>query len=176
MEKFLNRKVIYKGKVLRLEVDQVACEGGVTSFREIVRHHGGAGILCVENEKVLLVKQYRYAYQEELYEIPAGKLEENEDPYRAAMREFEEETGNKALDIMPLMTIYPTVGYSDEKIYLYLVTKYKKTSTHFDEDEQIESNFYDIKEVLQMIQMGKIQDAKTICALETYLLKKNKIM
>ncbi|MCI9181734.1 MAG: NUDIX hydrolase [Acholeplasmatales bacterium] len=173
MEKFLNRKVIYDGKVVRLELDQVQCSNGLISDREIVRHHGGAGILCITPEdKVLLIRQFRYAYKEILYEIPAGKLEMKEDPLEAAKREFEEETGNHALDMTYLMTIYPTVGYSNEKIYLYLVTKFEQTATHFDEDEDIESAFYDIKEALQMIQSGQIKDAKTICALQTYYLRK----
>ncbi|MDE5856176.1 MAG: NUDIX hydrolase, partial [Anaeroplasmataceae bacterium] len=112
MEKFLNRKVIYEGKILRLELDQVECENGNPAYREIVRHNGGAGILCITKEnKVLLVKQFRYAYNEVLYEIPAGKLEKNENPLSAAQREFEEETGNRALDMSYLTTIYPTCGY-----------------------------------------------------------------
>lgn len=176
MEKYLNRKTIYKGKILTLELDQVECENGKLAYREIVRHHGGAAILCInEEQKVLLIKQYRYAYDEVIYEIPAGKLEERELPFVAANREFEEETGNVALDMTYLTTIYPTCGYSNEKIYLYLVTRYKKTTTHFDEDEIIESIWVDFKEVLSMIQAGKIMDAKTICAIQAYLIKHNKI-
>ena len=107
MEKFLNRKVIYDGKVVRLELDQVQCSNGLISDREIVRHHGGAGILCITPEdKVLLIRQFRYAYKEILYEIPAGKLEMKEDPLEAAKREFEEETGNHALDMTYLMTTF----------------------------------------------------------------------
>lgn len=175
MEKFLNREIIYNGKILRLEKDTVECENGVHAYREIVRHHGGAAILCVAEEKVLLIKQFRYAYNEILYEIPAGKLEENEDPLDAAMREFEEETGNLALDMSYLTTIYPTCGYSSEKIYLYLVTQFKKTITHLDEDEVIEPLWIDVKEVLDMIANGEIKDAKTICALQMYLMNQNKI-
>lgn len=175
MEKYLNRKIIYEGKILRVELDQVECENGRLAYREIVRHHGGAGVLCVsEGNKVLLIKQFRYAYQEELYEIPAGKLEEKEEPFTTALREFEEETGNEALDMTYLTTIYPTCGYSDEKIYLYLVTKFKKTKTHFDEDEVIHSYWIDIEEVLQMIKEGSIKDAKTICAIQAYFLVKKR--
>ena len=122
MEKYLSRTILYEGKILRLEKDQVLCDNGNIADREIVRHHGGAAVLCItEEQDVLLIKQFRYAYQEVLYEIPAGKLEANEDPKLAAVRELEEETGKKALDIIYLNTIYPTCGYSDEKIYIYYV-------------------------------------------------------
>lgn len=176
MEKFIKRKIIYNGKILRLEKDEVECENGKLAYREIVRHNGGAAILCItEAQKVLLIKQYRYAYDETLYEIPAGKLETNEDPLEAAQREFEEETGNQALDISYLTTIYPTCGYSNEKIYLYLVTQFKKTKPHLDEDEVIEPIWINFNEVLSMIESGKIKDAKTICAIQAYLIKQKKM-
>lgn len=177
MEKFLSRKTIYSGKILTLELDQVKCENGALANREIVRHNGGAAVLCItEENKVLLIKQFRYAYNEILYEIPAGKLEKEEDPLSAAQREFEEETGNVALDMSYLTTIYPTCGYSSEKIYLYLVTKFQKTETHFDEDEVIEPIWLDLKDVLSMIERGEIKDAKTICAIQAYLIKQKKIV
>lgn len=177
MEKYLSRTILYEGKILRLEKDQVLCENGKTATREIVRHRGGAAVLCItEEQEVLLIKQFRYAYQETLYEIPAGKLEKDEDPKLAAIREFEEETGKKALDMTYLNTIYPTCGYSDEKIYLYYVSSFKESKTHWDEDEQIEVAWVNLKKVLQMIQSGEIKDAKTICAIQSYLLHQNKIV
>ncbi len=177
MEKFLNRKVLYQGRILRLELDQVECENGKLAYREIVRHHGGAAILCVtEEEKVLLIRQFRYAYNEVLYEIPAGKLEENEDPMAAAFREFEEETGNQAINLSYLTTIYPTVGYTDEKIYIYLVTQFIKTKPHLDEDEVIDPIWIDLEEVVHMIEQGIIRDAKTICAIHSYLIQQHKII
>lgn len=176
MEKFLNRKIIYDGKILRLELDQVECKNGKSAYREIVRHNGGAAILCITRDnKVLLIKQYRYAYNEVLYEIPAGKLEKEEDPLSAAQREFEEETGNRALDMSYLTTIYPTCGYSSEKIYLYLVTKFEQAKPHLDEDEFVEPIWLDLREVLEMIQNGILKDAKAICAIQAYLIKQNKI-
>ena len=176
MEKFLNREVIYEGKVLRLELDQVECENGKSAYREIVRHNGGAAILCISKEnKVLLIKQFRYAYNEVLYEIPAGKLEKEEEPLSAAQREFEEETGKLALDMSYLTTIYPTCGYTNEKIYLYLVTRFEQSKPHLDEDEFVEPIWLDLKEVLEMIQKGIIRDAKTICAIQAYLIQQKKI-
>lgn len=176
MERYLNRKTIYNGKILTLQLDQVECDNGTLAYREIVRHHGGAAILCISKEKkVLLIRQYRYAYDEVIFEIPAGKLEQKENPLDAAKREFEEETGHMALDMTYLTTIYPTCGYSDEKIYLYFVTQFKKTETHFDEDEVIESIWIDLEKVLSMIASGQIKDAKTICAIQAYLIYQHKI-
>ena len=172
-EKKIDGKVIYDGKIIKVFKDRVLCPNGNESVREIVNHNGGAGVLLInDKEEILLVKQFRYAYKEELYEIPAGKLELNEDPYYAALRELEEETGNKANELEYLGKIYPTCGYSDEVIYLYLAKNTKVTKTNFDEDEFIESNFYPLDEVKIMIKDGKIKDAKTICALEYYSLLK----
>lgn len=172
MEKKLDGKVIYDGRILKLELDSVLCENNMKSYREIIRHNGGAGVLCIKGNRVLLVKQFRYAYNELLYEIPAGKLEKNEDPMEAALRELEEETGYRALNVRYLTNIYPTCGYSDEKIYLYLVDDVVEAKTNLDADEFIETNWFDLNEVLEMIRNGLIRDAKTICAINLYLLNK----
>ncbi len=173
IEKRLSGETIFEGHVVKLVKDKVLCPNGNESFREIVRHNGGAAVLCInENEEILLVKQFRYAYDEVMYEIPAGKLEKNEDPLLAAKRELEEETGNKADSLDFLGAIYPTCGYSSEIIYLYLAKNCKKTQTHFDDDEVIESKFYKLDDVKNMILNGEIKDAKTICALSYYLMRK----
>ena len=173
-EKKLESTLLYDGKVVHLVLDKVLCPNGNVANREIVHHNGGAGVLCLnDKEEVLLVRQFRYAYKEELLEIPAGKLELNEDPYDAAIRELEEETANKANELKYLGCIYPTCGYSDEKIYLYLALNTLITKTNLDEDEFIESKFYPLNLVLEMIKDGRIKDGKTICAIQYYLLNKN---
>lgn len=170
-EKKISGEVLFEGKVVRLERDKVLCPNGVESYREVVRHNGGAAILCVTSDnKVLLERQFRYPYDEVIYEIPAGKLEKGEDPYDAAIREFEEETGNKTEKLESLGVIYPTCGYSAEKIYLFLAKDFKKTKTNFDIDEIIETELFDIEKVEEMIKNGEIKDAKTICALYQYKL------
>jgi ADP-ribose pyrophosphatase len=172
IEKKIDGEVLYDGKIIRVERDTVLCPNGKSAFREVVRHNGGAAILCItKDDKVLLERQFRYPYIEVIYEIPAGKLEKGEDPYQAALREFEEETGNKAESLEHLIDIYPTCGYSSEIIYLYLAKDFVKTETNFDEDEVIESEFIPLDEVKAMIKDGRIKDAKTICALSVYLLK-----
>ena len=167
----LSGEIVFDGKIFKIHKDIVMCPNGNKATREILHHNGGAGVLCLnEKNDVLLERQFRYAYGETLYEIPAGKLEIGEDPYVAATRELEEETGNKADTLTPLGVIYPTCGYSDEKIYLYLARNTKITHTNFDEDEVISSEYYPLEEVMLMIKDGKIKDAKTICAINYYLM------
>lgn len=173
-EKKIEGEVLYAGRVVRLERDRVLCPNGRESVREVVRHNGGAAILCLNaQEEVLLIRQFRYPYNEILLEIPAGKLEKNEDPYTAAVRELEEETGNRAAGLEYLGKIYPTCGYSSEIIYLYLAKDYVFTETSFDEDECIEACFVPLSRVQEMILSGEIKDAKTICALSYYLMRKS---
>ncbi|MCI5583334.1 MAG: NUDIX hydrolase [Anaeroplasma sp.] len=175
-EKKIDGETIFEGKVVKVIKDKVLCPNGNESYREIVKHNGGAAILCVTpDKKILLEKQFRYAYDEIIYEIPAGKLECGEDPYQAALREFEEETGNHADSLEFLGSIYPTCGYSSEIIYIYLAKDYKKTTQKFDDDEVIELHYFSIEEVEEMILSGIIKDAKTICALNYYLLKYGKL-
>lgn len=172
-EKKIDGEEIYNGKVIHVVKDKVLCPNGNEAYREIVHHNGGAGVLCLNDKsEVLLERQFRYAYGEVLYEIPAGKLEKGEDPYDAAIRELEEETANKASKLDYLGVIYPTCGYSDEKIYLYLATNTIITKTNFDNDEFLVCDFYPLDEVLNMIKDGRIKDAKTICAIQYYLLNK----
>ena len=134
-EKKLSGKTVYDGKIIKVQVDEVELPDGSVSKRECVRHHGGAAVLYVEGGKILLVKQFRYLYGEEIYEIPAGKVEEGEDPSLTAKRELEEEAGYIAEKITPLLTIYPTPGYTDEKIYIYFAENCKKTKQKLDKGE-----------------------------------------
>lgn len=174
-EKKIDGEVMFDGKIVRVERDRVLCPNGNVSYREVIRHNGGAAVLCVTpNDEIILEKQFRYAYDDVLYEIPAGKLEKDEDPYEAALRELEEETGNKASKLELLNIIYPTCGYSSEKIYIYLATDYIKTETSLDEDEVIDLELVPIDKALEMIIDGTIKDAKTICALTTYVIKYRK--
>lgn len=164
----IESETIYDGKVIHVRKDKVLCPNGNTSFREIVDHHGGVGILAFVGTKVILVKQYRYAYEEEMYEIPAGKMELNEEPIVTGARELEEETGYHADKLEYLGKMYPSCGYTNEIIYLYLAKDLKKEETHFDDDEVIDTYYIEYEEVLKMIKEGKITDAKTICAIQFY--------
>ena len=173
-EKQLSSKLIYDGKVVKLYVDDVKCPNNNISKREIVKHNGGVCVLAIVDDKVILEKQYRYAYDEVLYELPAGKLEINEDSYVAGLRELEEETGYKAKSLINYGKMYPTCGYSNEIIYLYVAEGLSKSKRNLDEDEFIDIEFVEMDKVIEMINQGIIKDAKTICLISKYLLANKK--
>ena len=165
-EKKLDGKEIFRGRILRVEVDQVELENGAVSRREVVRHPGGAAILPVDAEgNATLVRQLRYAFGREILEIPAGKLEPGEDPKTAAVRELEEECGLVAGEITDLGCIYPSVGYDDEVIYLFLARELSTTVARPDDGEFVTLEQYPLEELTGMAERGEIRDAKTVTAI-----------
>ena len=168
-EKVLKENRIFKGRILEFYNDDVLCANNVVTTREYIKHPGGVCILGFIDGKIPLVKQYRYALQKELLELPAGKLEKGENPEVGAIREYEEEVGYKVLEIQKLGSIIPTCGYSNEVIHLFYAKKLQKTHTNFDIDESIDICLYPLDEVLKMIDDGKIIDAKTIAVIYHYL-------
>ena len=167
-EKKISSRVEYDGKILKLEVDGVLLPDGTESVRECVRHSGGAAVLLIVDNKVALVRQYRYLYGKEIYEIPAGKMEEGEDPSFAAMRECGEETGYRA-EVEHLVDIYPSPGYTDEVIHIYLAKNAQFIGQHTDEGEFLSCEFMPLEKVVEMIESGEICDAKTVVAVYKYL-------
>lgn len=167
-EKKLDGKTLYKGKILTLELDDVLLPDGAESKREIIRHSGGAAVLSVEDGKVLLVRQFRYAYGSEIYEIPAGKLNAGEDPAVAAARELKEETG-VAADLRPFVKIYPTPGYTDEIIHIFLAENSTRSGQKLDKGEFLNVVYMPLGEVVSKIESGEICDAKTVVAIYKYL-------
>ena len=170
VEKTIKRNYIYKGKVVNLRCDDAELYNGEPCKREIIEHSGGACVLCENNGEILFFKKYRYAYGESLLEIPAGKLNAGEEPYQTALRELVEETGIKAKDAELLQVLYPTPGYTNEKIYIYEAFGGERVKTHLDEDEFLEVEWIPLDCVKQMLKRGEIKDAKTIIALQHYFL------
>lgn len=168
-ERELSQKILYRGKVVTLTVSEVELPNGHISTREVVRHPGGAAVLLVKDGKVLLERQFRFPYSEVIWEIPAGKLNMGEDPEKAALRELEEETGYRAESLRHLVDIYPTPGYTDEIIHIYLADAATMEGRHLDEDEFINAQFVALSEAERMIDSGEICDAKTIAAIYKYL-------
>lgn len=164
-EKTLNSQIVFSGKVVKVFKDDIELSDGTKAFREVVKHSGGVVILAIKDEKIILVKQFRYPMKEVLLELPAGKLEYGEDPFEAAKRELEEETGYCAEKWTDLGFVYTSPGYSDEKLYLYKAENLHYTCCHPDEGEIIQSFEYPIKEVMKMVNNGEINDAKTLCLL-----------
>lgn len=163
-EETVEKKYVYRGKILNLRCDDARLPDGKPCKREIVEHSGGAAVLCVKEGRIALVRQFRYAYGEELYEIPAGKLNAGEDPMLAAARELGEETGLSADALEPVMTLYPSPGYTDEKIYIFEAKGVREGRQHLDEGEFLRVEFVPVADVKAMIERGEIRDAKTIAA------------
>ncbi len=164
-EKTINSQLIFDGRVVKLYKDKIELPTGQESYREVVKHSGGVVIFAKKEDKVLLVKQFRYPMKEVLYELPAGKLEIGEDPFEAAKRELEEETGYCANKWTDLGYVYTSPGYSDEKLYLYMAEDLEFTHCHPDEGEILQALEYSYDDILKMIANGEINDAKTLCAI-----------
>jgi ADP-ribose pyrophosphatase len=170
-EKTIKKETIYDGKVINVTKDEVRCPNGETSIREIVHHRGGVAILFMVDGKFIFEKQFRYALNEEIIEMPAGKLEKGETPLEAAKRELLEETGYRPLDMIHLGDSYPTPGYSSEVIHLYYCPKAVKEERHLDSDESIDLIYLSLEEVEKLLQENKIKDSKSIAAIYLYKTK-----
>ncbi len=168
MEKMLNSTEIYKGAVIHVKKDEVLCENGIKSYRECVGAPGGVAILAIKDQQLLLVKQYRYVVQEETIEIPAGKIEPNEDLAVCAMRELEEETGYTCESMNKIFTFYPTPGFCSEVLHIYEAINLTKLDNpkEMDIDEVINSYFLDIKTAYEQVLDGTIKDSKTMIAIQ----------
>lgn len=167
-EETVSKNYIYRGKIVNLRCDDAVLPNGKPCKREVVEHSGGAAVLCVREGKVALVRQFRYAYGEEIYEIPAGKLSAGEDPAAAAARELSEETGLNTDRLKLLYVLYPTPGYTNEKIYIYEAENVSEGNSHLDEGEFLNVEYLPVEEAYAMIERGEIRDAKTIVALQNY--------
>ena len=165
-EKKINSQEIYSGKVFKITHDEVELCNGYKSFRDVVHHSGGVVIVAEKDEKLLMVQQFRYATNEVLYELPAGKLDkQGEDVLSAAKRELEEETGYNAENWENLGFIWTTPGFCSEKLYLFKASNLTFKGQHLDEGEVLNYISIDKEKVFNMIKTGEINDAKTICAL-----------
>lgn len=168
-ERCIKKEVIYDGKIIRVEKDDIELEDGHRSTREVVFNTGGVSVLAFTKEgKVILAKQFRYPSKEELYEIPGGKQNENESFIEAGMRELEEETGYVSDDVSYFGYFYPTVAYCSEIIHLVLAKNCVYKKQHLDEGEHVDVALYDYDEVKDMIFNNEIKDGKTIIALLKY--------
>jgi ADP-ribose pyrophosphatase len=158
---------IYTGKVINLDVDQVQFPDGSVGELEMIRHPGASAVLPFLSEpdgpdpQVMLIKQYRYAADSYLYEIPAGRLEPGEAPADCARRELKEETGCSAERIERLTTVYTTPGFTDEQIHLFMAIGLTYGEAHREADEFLELETVPFSRALAMIESGEIRDAKT---------------
>ena len=165
-EKTLASELIFDGRLLKVYRDEVGLTDGGTSVREFVHHPGGVAVVALDGEgNVCLERQFRYPYRKVVTEIPAGKLEPGEDPFETIQRELQEEIGATAARWDALGYVMPSVGYTDEMLYLYLARELTFGETHMDEDEFLECYKLPFGEALDMAADGRINDAKTATAL-----------
>lgn len=167
-EKTMKSDKVYEGKILNLKVDTVEMPDKKYSKREIIEHPGGVAMIALtSNDSLILVKQYRKAVEDFLIEIPAGKLELNEEPRETAIRELKEETGMESNKLTYLSEFYTSPGYCNEKIHLYLAEDLKKVDYEPEPGEFLEVLEFEIDELIKMVKMGEIIDSKTIIGILT---------
>ena len=161
-----NRTTLYQGRVFNLIRENVTLDNGVTADMEFVAHPGATAIIAMLNEsRVLLLKQYRHSLRKYIWEIPAGTLDPQESVISCAKRELIEETGYSADQWQKLAEITPVPGYSNERIHIYLATELQPAEQNLDKDEIIKVHEVEYSEAIEMINTGKIQDAKSIAGL-----------
>ncbi len=168
-EKTLSTEKIYSGRMISLQVDQVKVPNGTTHAREIVKHPGAVGIIAItDQQKLILVDQFRKPLERGLLEIPAGKLEPGELPTVTAARELEEETSLAADDLKLLYSFYTSPGFADEIIHLFVATGISsvENAAVCDEDEFVDVIEVTLGEALQLVADGQIKDAKTLIAVQ----------
>jgi ADP-ribose pyrophosphatase len=173
-EKTLRTEQIFSGKVISLQVEEVELPNGKTSKREIIKHPGAVAVIAItEDEKIVMVEQYRKALERNIIEIPAGKLEKGEEPKGCAIRELEEETGYECENIDWLISFYTSPGFADELVHLYVATGLKKklNAAALDEDEFVNLVEVSLDEALELMKDQKIYDAKTAFAVQYLQLK-----
>ena len=167
--KLLQREKKYSGKIIDLTIDRLLYPSGNETIREIIEHPGGAVILCVfENKDILLVKQYRHPFAKEVIELPAGKLDKNEDPLLCAQRELREETGFAAKQWSKLTSLYATPGFCNEILHVYIaqdVYHHELGNTLEEGEASIEVIRLPIIEAIAMIEREEIIDGKTIAGI-----------
>ncbi|WAA13825.1 NUDIX hydrolase [Fervidibacillus halotolerans] len=173
-EKTLKRETIFDGKIITLHVDEVELPNGKTSKREIVKHPGAVAIIMITDEdKLVLVEQYRKPLERSLFEIPAGKMENGESPETTAKRELEEETGYTCEKLNPIASFYTSPGFSDELVHLFKAENILKVENpKTEEDEFLRLHEVTFEQALTLIDEQKIYDAKTVYAIQYWKIQR----
>jgi ADP-ribose pyrophosphatase len=161
--RILESKTIFRGRVVELKVDRVIEPEGVEATREVVCHAGSVVIVPhLPDGRLILVRQYRYAVKESLWELVAGGMERGETPRQSARRELMEETGYHAGSLEPVIEFYPSPGVLSEKMHLIEAWDLTPAKAQPDPDERIEIGFFTIHKILEMIRSREIRDGKTL--------------
>jgi len=169
MEKWIKQAEIHKGKIFSLWGGPVALDNGEVAVREYIRHAGGVGIVPVVEGHVILIEQFRIAVERTLIELPAGRLEPNEEPMSCAARELEEEIGYRANRLIPIASYFASVGNSNERMYLFLALELEKTERRLEADERIQTIAMSLETVKEKLANQEFEDSKTIIGLREAL-------
>lgn len=174
-EKSLSQEYKYKGRVISLRVDKAELPNGDTAVREVIEHNGGVCVAAItEDDEVLMVKQFRYPYMEEIYELPAGKRDGDEEPLICGKRELREETGAEAGEYLFIGQLYPSPGYCGEIISMYVAKDLTFGNNELDKDEFLVCEKMPLNKAVSMVLNGEIKDAKTQAALlKLFLLRQS---
>ena len=167
----IESELVFKGRIINVYNDRVSLENGRETSREIVRHSGSVGMIAIDCNFIYLVRQYRYAVGDYLLEIPAGTLEKNESPEQCAIRELSEEIKMRPGSIKKIGTLYPSPGFIDEIMHLFLCFDLKPAHGNTDFDENIEIVKMDIDSLKEMILSRELRDGKTVTAVLLYLFQ-----
>ena len=161
-------EILFRGKVFDLQVDQIQYNSGNLGVREVALHPGGAVVVPIKDDgKIIMIRQYRYPLKKMLLELPAGKLEPDEDPFVCAVRELEEETGYKSDNVTKLGVIYTTPGFCTEALHIYLAKDLMPGEHNREEGEYgMEIHEYTLNEIDELIRSGELRDAKSICGIQ----------
>ena len=165
-EKTLKTDILYEGRIITLQKDEVELENGTTATREVINHPGGVCVVPVtDRNEVILVKQYRYPFKTTLLEVPAGKLNYGEDHFECGKRELKEETGAVAENFVYMGELYPTTAYLTERIHMYLATGLSFEEQNLDDDEFLDVIKMPLDKAIELVMSNEIKDAKTQIAL-----------
>lgn len=164
-EKTVASEKVFQGRIIDVRVETVEFDNGRTAYREVVDHPGGVGVLALtDDQRIIMVKQFRKPIEQAIWEIPAGKLNKGEDPLECGKRELEEETGFKAKEFVSLGYFYPTPGFANEVTHLFFAKGLYMGKTNPDEDEFLEIEEISVEKIRDMIGKNQINDAKTVIA------------
>jgi ADP-ribose diphosphatase len=167
----LSSRRVYSGRMIHVDIDEVRFPDGSIGELEMVRHPGASAVvpflsdLDADDPQILLIKQYRHAADDFIYEIPAGKLDDGEDPKVCAERELREETGCTAERIEHLYTFFTTPGFTDERIHAFMATGLKHGAASPEKDEFMSLETVTLSKALELIKTGELNDAKSALAI-----------
>ncbi len=168
--KILKSKVLYKGRLFGVRRDEVLEPDGSRNTREVITHPGSVVVLPVlDDGRIVMIRQYRHAARQYLWELVAGRIDGKESPKEGAARELREETGYRAKRFTVFLDVFPTPGFLEENMYILLAEGLKEGEAEPEEDEKIISRPFSLGELKQMIQSGELKDAKSVAGILYYL-------